>query len=145
MFVVWLLCCWDDWLIDCWLIVFIYLGVENTTEAKTKIIHKASENTMQGGWLLDGSWIDVWSSLDPSQRPSWNQVSKEDMGYQEDVKKVLKPGPTMVPKGAQVNLVLAPKESAQDPLTQEYTSTKGKLWALGLLPYRAQTLGRIYT
>ena len=81
----WLLCCWDDLLIDFWLIFDWFWGrksIKNQSKKGSKIRCKL-------GCILDGSWIDLGAILGPSWEAKWGQVGTKiwKMGSQDDVKK----------------------------------------------------------
>ena len=72
----WLLCCWDDVLIDFLLVCDTFL-LENRSKINQKSIRKAIENKMEVGmdfgWLLDRFLMDFGPKLGVKLGSSWHQ------------------------------------------------------------------------
>ena len=66
----WLLCCWDDLLIDFWSI----LGLKISEKSNKNQSKKESKIRCKLGWILDGSWTDLGAILGPSWGAKWCQV-----------------------------------------------------------------------
>ena len=85
----WLLCCWDDFRIDFWLI-FGRFGGRKSSKNRPKIDQKSGEKSyaiLDGSWralgaILDGFWLQVGGQVGAKLAPK-----SEEMGYRDDVNK----------------------------------------------------------
>ena len=99
---------------------------------------------MDFGSLLDRFLIDFGATLGAKLGPSWHQNLRKwctktmSKNHQKSGAARVRGGHA---GGPQWSGVQAPKESLRDPLILEYKSTRGKLSALGTLPYRARGPG----